>query len=99
MISTQPVSQSLFVGLAFSVERKTARGNNVEKCPEHQTVSTQLEDMHNDVREILRRLGTGDVSFATLDLRVNNLEKVVYGALGVSLTALVMAVIGLVMKG
>jgi len=69
-----------------------------EKCPEHDGISRKLDEMHNDLRAILERLGRGDVTFATTVLRVDQIEKVVYGAMGLALTAVVGAIISLVVK-
>ncbi len=69
-----------------------------EECLKHDGLSKKLDEMHVDLRAILTRLNAGDVTFATTILRVNNIEKVIYGALGLALTAICGSVLALVLK-
>ena len=65
-------------------------------CPQHEPfveivkgqyngLAKGQEEIKSDVKTILRRMGDGDVNFATIMLRVRLLELVVYGALGIAL--------------
>jgi hypothetical protein len=60
-------------------------------CPEH-------NEIKDGIKEILRRLGSGDVNFATIEIRMRNLELIVYGAIGIALTGLAVSILGLVVK-
>lgn len=70
-----------------------------ETCNEHKTLTEKVTDMHADVKAILDRLSKGDVTFATTVLRLDNMEKVVYGALGLALTGLAVSIIQMTLKG
>ena len=51
-------------------------------CAAHDTLSDTIREIRSDVKEILRRLGKGDVTFAATGVRMRVLELVVYGACG-----------------
>ena len=68
------------------------------QCQQHEIIERDLKEIKQGIKAIADRLGTGDVTFATLTLRVNMLEKVVYGAMGVAMSSLAMAILALVMK-
>jgi hypothetical protein len=65
-------------------------------CPEHAGIKSGIDEIQLDMKEVLRRLGTGDVNFATIEIRIKNLELIVYGAVGVALLSLATALVGLV---
>ena len=69
-----------------------------DKCSLHETLAADIRKIKELVEQIHKRLGGGDVTFATLELRMAQLERVVYGAIGVAGVAFVLAVIGLVVK-
>ena len=62
----------------------------------------QIESLDQTVKDGFKtvndRLGSGDVNFATVDLRLNHLEKIVYGAVGLALVAVLAAVLGVVIR-
>jgi hypothetical protein len=64
-------------------------------CPEHKDSFLEL---HRKLDVIIERLGRGDVTFATTVLRVDQIEKVVYGAMALALTAVGGAVLSLVIR-
>jgi hypothetical protein len=51
-------------------------------CAAHDTLAATIREIRSDVKEILRRLGKGDVTFAATGVRMRVLELVVYGACG-----------------
>ena len=51
-------------------------------CAAHDTLVAAVHEIRSDVKEILRRLGKGDVTFAATGVRMRVLELVVYGACG-----------------
>jgi len=67
-------------------------------CPEHEQLKADTKEIKEDVKTILARMGTGDVTFATIGVRIDFLEKVVYGALAIALSAVGIAIMGLVMR-
>lgn len=67
----------------------------MDECPQHKEM---LKEIHEKLDQILTRLGTGDVTLATLGLRMDHVEKVVFGVMGLALTALAGAVFSLVVK-
>lgn len=67
-------------------------------CPEHAGIKDGIDELQADMKEILRRLGSGDVNFATIEIRIKQLEAIVYGAIGIALSSLALAVVGLVLK-
>ncbi len=73
-----------------------------EECHNYATLQKQIEGLDQTVRDGFKsvndRLGSGDVNFATVDLRLNHLEKIVYGAVGLALVAVVAAVLGMVIR-
>jgi hypothetical protein len=68
-----------------------AANRNSHECPHHDRLEAKLD-------LVLSRLGQGDTTFATHELRVRSLEKLVYGAVAVGLTAIVVSVVGLVVS-
>jgi hypothetical protein len=64
-------------------------------CPEHHDVMKRIEEK---LDSIIERLSRGDVTFATTVLRLDQIEKVVYGAMGLALTAVAGALLSLVIK-
>jgi hypothetical protein len=73
-----------------------------EKCHNYATLQKQIEGLDRTVRDgfksVNARLGSGDVNFATVGLRLNHLEKIVYGAVGLALLAVGAAVLGMVVR-
>jgi len=67
-----------------------------EVCAVHEYIKGSLDRIEASVRRIEGRLGSGDVTLAEHALRVAHLEKLVYGATATALTALVAAVVKLV---
>ena len=67
-------------------------------CPHHQPLADDIREIKSDCKEIKASLGDGKVNFATMQLRIQALEKVVYGAVGMSLAALLTALLTLVFK-
>jgi hypothetical protein len=68
-------------------------------CALHPTLEGNLTDIKQSLQRIEGRLGTGDISLATLALRVEFLEKCVYGAVALALTGVVGSILALVLKG
>lgn len=64
----------------------------------HATLAQDVKDIKDGITRIESRLGTGDVSLATLAVRVAFLEKLVYGAVALALTGLGGAILALVLK-
>ena len=83
--STVPLSQS----------KEIARSG---QCVEHGQLMRTLSTIERTVKEIQRDLGDGRVTFATLDLRMGHLEKIVYGACGLALIAVASAILSLVLR-
>ena len=73
-----------------------------DECHNYATLQKQIESLDQTVRDGFKtvndRLGSGDVNFATVDLRLNHLEKIVYGAVGLALVAVAAAVLGMVIR-
>ncbi len=61
-------------------------------------IVAEIKELRKDIAEVNHRLGSGDVNFATLQLRMNLVEKVVYGAVGVGLSSLALGIVGLVTR-
>lgn len=63
-------------------------------------LSKQLNDVRNEVREgfaeVSRRLGTGDTTFATLQLRLRIIESIVYGGVSIFLIAGAERILGMI---
>ena len=53
----------------------------------------KLVEIDRKVTQILDRLGKGDVSLATIALRVKILELVVYGGVSITLTGVMVSVL------
>ena len=64
-------------------------------CTEHKD---SMKAIHDKLDAIIERLSHGDVTFATVSLRVDQIERVVYGAVCLALTAVAGAIISLVVK-
>lgn len=58
--------------------------------------SQLLRTMAREVRQILRRLNKGDITFALLEHRMKAVERLVYGTTGLVLFAFMGALIALV---
>ncbi len=67
-------------------------------CPLHETLTQNLGDIKAGVERIEKGMNDGNVKFATMELRLNNLERIVYGAVAVSLLSLAGAILGLVFR-
>lgn len=67
----------------------------MDECPQHKE---HMKEIREKLDQILTRLGTGDVTLATLGVRLDHVEKVVFGTVGVALTALAGAIFSIVMK-
>ena len=57
-----------------------------------------LSEMNGKLDTITERLGKGDTALALLQHRVDNLEKIVHGVIGVILLAFIGAIVALVVK-
>ena len=79
-------------------------------CRRHELLEQTLErleqatregfaEVNKTMREVAKDLRDGAVEFATLRLRVSFLEKVTYSAIGTALTAVLLAILALVLKG
>ena len=73
-----------------------------EECHNYATLQKQIESLDQTVKDgfksVSDRLGSGDVNFATVKLRLDHLEKIVYGAVGLALVAVAAAVLGMVIR-
>lgn len=69
-----------------------------DDCPAHCALEKKLAEIDANVKEVLKRLSGGDVTFATLSVRVTHLEKLVYGCAGAALLAMVTAIASVVIK-
>ncbi len=85
------------------------RAHDTDVCAQHGLLLEEIRewrrasdvwqrDLLVGVSVIRDRLAQGDTSLATLHLRVSQLERIVYGAMAVSLTGLLTAIIALVIK-
>lgn len=70
-----------------------------DDCPAHAALAEDLAEIKSKLQTVLDRLGGGDVTFATLTLRVQFLERLVYGAAGLALLGIGTAIMALVLKG
>lgn len=68
------------------------------ECQQHQTMMDSIKNFDKKLDEILKRLGNGDVNFATISLRIKLLEIVVYGAVSIGLIAVARALVAGVFK-
>jgi hypothetical protein len=66
-----------------------------DTCAEHHDLMLKID---GKLDAIIERLGKGDVTFATVTLRVDHIERVVYGAMALALTAVSGAILALVVK-
>ena len=67
-------------------------------CQLHAKLEGDFYQIHKKLDAILERLGSGDVSIAQLKLRVDQLERFVYGAMALAMTSVVGAILSLVIK-
>lgn len=58
-------------------------------CPEHKHLAGGVNVINRNLSKIFRILGSGEVSFATIDTRLSRLERVVYGAAAAAAFALI----------
>lgn len=72
--------------------------NTRDVCPHHYTLADDVAAIRSDIREVLRRLGSGDVSLATLDTRLRIVERVTFGAVALILTGVIVAGLCLVVR-
>lgn len=56
-------------------------------CEHHAGLEQTLNDIRRDVREISNSIHSGATNFATIELRLKSLEKIVYGAVALALIA------------
>ncbi len=73
-------------------------GRDTEVCVFHASFASDIKEIKDGVKSIDGRLGDGKVTLATLSLRVDQLERIVYGAVAVSLLSLAGAILALVLK-
>lgn len=57
-----------------------------------------FEAINEKLDRIISRLGCGDVTLATTQLRLDHIERVVYGTLGMALLGLGGAIVNLAIK-
>lgn len=69
-----------------------------EPCQQHQSMVDSLKKFEGKLDEILKRMGSGDVNFATIEVRLKFLEALVYGSLATSASALLVALLRLIIK-
>ena len=69
-----------------------------DTCPHHGTLTEELAGIRRDLREVLRRLGTGDVTLATLDTRLRITERIVYGTVALILAGVIGGGLALVLR-
>ena len=62
------------------------------------TLEDRLDDIERKQDQILQKLGDGQTLFATNDLRISSLEKIVYGICAIIGVAIVGAVLALVVR-
>ena len=66
---------------------------NHDQCPQHASLDSRLDKLQATLDAVLSRLGCGDVSLATISVRVRILELIVYGGVALALIAMIGAVI------
>lgn len=69
-----------------------------DDCRNYAEIGRRLKEISGDTKSILERLGKGDVDFATLKLRLDFLERIVYGAVAVALLAVATAIVSMVVR-
>ena len=67
-------------------------------CLLHDALVKGLDGIGEKLDLIYQRLGTGDVTLATLAIRVKWIERVVFGAVGLTLTAVFVGLLALVIR-
>ena len=84
-------------------ERRVRESNAEGGCPVHvisfKGLSDKVDIIKDGVDRIEAAIGDGNVRFENLTVRLDHVEKVVYGALALALGALGVALCGLVVKG
>jgi hypothetical protein len=80
----------------FLLEKPMPPPNEV--CQLHTKIEGDFYQINKKLDQILSRLGDGDVSIAQLKLRVDQLERFVYGAMALAMTSIVGAILSLVIK-
>ncbi len=66
-------------------------------CAHHERLAEDIHEIKESQKRVEARLGTGDVSLATLALRVKFLEKCVYSAVALALLSLGGAILSIVL--
>lgn len=67
-------------------------------CPQHETVAAKLDKIDLKLDAIATALAAGGTTFATLELRMASVERLVYGTVAVVLLAVGGAFVALVVK-
>jgi hypothetical protein len=67
-------------------------------CNRHSWFESEITGMRRDLREILRRLGDGDITLATLDSRLKITERIVYGTVALVLAGVLGALLAVVIR-
>jgi len=68
------------------------------QCEMHDNFEKTVTLLHKKLDMIIDRLGKGDIDIATLALRVKTLERIVYGAVGATLLAVLAGILALVVR-
>ena len=82
-----------------------SRELNATQCGEHQAlmrsisgIQSAIEKLDSKFERVLEKLADGQTTFATLELRISQVERIVYGVVGVAGLALVGAIVSLVLR-
>jgi len=73
-------------------------GEDQGVCASHAVIAEATKSMGAKLDIIISRLGDGQTNFATLELRVKWLERIVYGAVALILMAVCGGVLALLLK-
>ena len=68
------------------------------KCPHHDALQRDVAEIKATVTSIDKRLGSGDVSFGKIGIRLGIVEKVVYSGVALVLTGVGVALLSYVLK-
>jgi len=68
------------------------------QCGEHRLLMTTLKEIRENVNQIKESLSNGQAIFAKLQVRIDHLEKVVYGIAGAGMLSLLGAILALVFR-